>query len=113
MVQPNMGMMLKTDLYRRISLHWAWKSRSLFRRSPGLFSTDLEANCAAWELSGEYPVVVPANGLGFCHLPDEAPEKALSAQTGIKEAKTRVIKWLLARGWRPIRYRQGKLSNQL
>ena len=103
MVQPNMGMMLKTELYRRISLHWAWKSRSLFRRLPGLFSTDLEANCAAWELSGEYPVVVPANGPGFCRLPDEAPEKALSAQEGIKEAKTKVMQWLLARGWRPLR----------
>src|SRR5690554_6893522 len=70
MIQPNMGMMLKTDLYRRIALHWAWESRRLFRHSPGLFSTDLEANCAAWDLSGEHPAVVPADGLGYRHLPD-------------------------------------------
>ena len=89
MVQPNMGMMLfKADLYRRISLHWAWKSQALFRRLPGLFSTDLEANCAAWELSGEYPVVVPADGPGFCHLPDEAPGKSpLAARRELKKQR--------------------------
>lgn len=106
MLQPNLGMMLKTELYRRIPLHWAWNTRLLIPRRSGIFSTDLEANCAAWELTGEYPVVVPAEAAGFQPLPDEAPEKALSAQKGVKETKTKILQWLIAHGWQPSRMRR-------
>src|SRR5690554_117564 len=101
MIQPNMGMMLKTELYRRIPLHWAWNSRFLLPRRSGIFSTDLEVNCAAWDLTGQHPAVVPAGAIGFQSLPDEAPEKALSAQKGIKATKTKILQWLISHGWQP------------
>ena len=89
--------MLKTELYRRLSNHWAWGSLKVL--SPGAFSTDLAVSCAIRDLAGNYPAVVPTKGKGYIPLPEEAPEKALKNQRGVWKERTKVLKWLVAHGW--------------
>lgn len=96
MVMPNKGMLLKTSLYRGIPNHWAWDAQQVL--SPGIFTTDLSASCAIWDLTKKYPAVVPVTG-GFEKLRDEAPKKALRRQKNIFEEKSKVLRWLVAHGW--------------
>lgn len=105
MVQPNMGLLIRTDLYRKLLTHWAWGAQKVITHRPGIFSTDLEINCAIWDLTKERPVVVPAEPKGFQKLPDEAPEKALMNQKGIYKEKSKALRWLVEHGWQMLRAR--------
>jgi hypothetical protein len=105
MVQPNMGLLIRTDLYRRLLNHWAWGAQKVIDHRPGIFSTDLEINCAIWDLTKERPVVIPAEPKGFQKLPDEAPEKALMNQAGIYNEKSKALRWLVRNGWQMLRAR--------
>jgi hypothetical protein len=100
MVMPNKGMMLKTTLYRLIPDHWAWGALEVL--SPNLFTSDLSSSCAIWDLAKRPPAVVPAVA-GYKTLTDEAPDKALKRQKNIFREKTKVLRWLVARGWRLVR----------
>lgn len=103
MAQPNMGLMMKRDLYRKIPNHWAWGSQKIIDHRRGIYSTDLEMNCAIWDITRKHPVIIPVASEGYQTIPDEAPEKALMNQKGIYNEKTKVLKWLVAHGWRLLK----------
>jgi hypothetical protein len=97
MIMPNKGMMLETRLYRLIPPHWAWGAVEVL--SPNIFTSDLSASCAVTDLAKRPPAVVPGPA-GFERLHDEAPEKALKRQKNIIREKTKVLRWLVAHGWK-------------
>lgn len=99
MVMPNKGMMLKTSLYRLIPDHWAWEALKVL--SKNIFTTDLSASCAVWDLTKKHPAIVPASK-GFEKLRDEAPHKALKRQKNIFHEKSKILRWLVAHGWKLI-----------
>jgi|SRR5690554_3964532 len=103
MIQPNMGLLIRTDLYRKLLKHWSWGAQQVIDHRPGIFSTDLELNCAIWDLAKERPVVVPAKPKGYQKLPDEAPDKALMNQKGIYQEKSKALKWLVQHGWKMLK----------
>lgn len=99
LVMPNKGMMLRTDLYKLIPDHWAWGALKVL--SPKIFTTDLSASCAIWDLTKSHPAVVPA-AHGFEQLRDEAPKKALRRQKNIFHEKSKILRWLVSHGWKMI-----------
>ena len=101
MVLPYGGLLLSTDLCRRILDHWAWQFKEAVR--PGFIATDLAVSCAILDLTGQHPVVVPSNGSGMEPLKDEAPHKALSHQKGAREEKTKILRWMIDHGWKPLK----------
>jgi len=102
LVLPYHGMMLKASLYRRIPQHWAWKALGSVR--PGYFFTDQAMTCAIWDLTGEYPVIIPSKEIGYQKLPEESPGVALSKQEGRYQEFVKIWRWLLAHGWRFRRF---------
>jgi len=101
LVLPYGGMLLTTDLCRRILNHWAWKFKDAVR--PGFIATDLAVSCAILNLTGQRAVVVPVNGNGIIKLKDEAPDKALCHQKGVAEEKTKILIWMIQHGWKPLK----------
>lgn len=101
LVLPFGGMLLTTDLCRRILDHWAWEFKEAVR--PGFIATDLAVSCAILDLTGRHAVVVPVKGRGINKLKDEAPHKALCRQKGAGEEKTKILKWMIHRGWKPLK----------
>ncbi len=97
MVMPNKGMMLKTSLYRFIPDNWAWEALKVL--SPKIFTTDLSASCAIWDLTRKHPAIVPVRK-GFEKLRDEAPQKALRRQKNIYHEKSKILRWLVSHGWK-------------
>lgn len=106
LVLPYGGLLILTDLCRRLLDHWAWKFKESVR--PGFIATDLAVSCAIQDLTGEHPVVVPANGRGLEKLKDEAPHKALSHQKGAREEKTKILRWMIKHGWKPLKMKAKK-----
>lgn len=102
LVMPNKGMMLKTSLYKLIPDHWAWGALKVL--SPNIFTTDLSASCAIWDLTKKHPAIVPVSK-GFEKLRDEAPKKALRRQKNIFHEKSKILRWLVSHGWRLINYK--------
>jgi hypothetical protein len=94
----NRGMILKKELCRPILDHWVWGSLKAVRK--GFITTDIPVSCAILDLTGQHPVVVPVNGRGFFDLPDEAPEKASRNQKNFIKERTKMLKWLVNKGWR-------------
>lgn len=94
---PSRGMLIKTEIYRRIPHHWAWGSLKVL--SPGAFSTDLAMSCAIWDISRKHIAVVPAHPQGFMELEDESPDKALKHQKGVWKERSKVLVWLVEKGW--------------
>ncbi len=94
----NRGMILKKDLCRLILDHWVWGSLKAVRK--GFITTDIPVSCAILDLTGQHPVVVPVEGCGYRYLPDEAPEKASRNQKNFIEERTKMLKWLVNKGWR-------------
>ncbi|HEY8464841.1 MAG TPA: glycosyltransferase [Bacillota bacterium] len=94
----NRGMIMNTDLYRSILKHWAWGCLQQVRQ--GFFTTDIPVSCATYDRTGRHPMVVPVSGRGYVMLPDEAPEKALRNQKNFNAEKTKILKWLVKRGWK-------------
>ncbi len=101
LVLPYGGLLLTTDLCRRILEHWSWKFKEAVR--PGFIATDLAVSCAILDLTKQHPVVVPVNGRGMVKLKDEAPHKALSRQKGAREEKTKILRWMINHGWKPLK----------
>lgn len=99
LVMPNKGMMLKTSLYQLIPDHWAWGALKVL--SPKIYTTDLSASCAIWDLTKKHPAIVPV-AHGFEQLKDEAPKKALRRQKNIFHEKSKILRWLVAHGWKLI-----------
>lgn len=97
LVMPNKGMMLKSGLYKLIPDHWAWEALKVL--SPNIFTTDLTASCAICDLTKRHPAIVPVAN-GFEKLHDEAPKKALRRQKNIFHEKSKILRWLVAHGWR-------------
>ena len=93
----NRGMVLKKELCRPILDHWVWGSLKAVRK--GFITTDIPVSCAILDLTGRHPVVVPVNGRGYVCLPDEAPEKASRNQKNFYEERTKMLKWLVNKGW--------------
>lgn len=102
LILPYHGMMMKTSVYRRIPQHWAWKALRTVK--PGYFFTDQAMSCAVWDLTRDYPVVIPVKGLGYQQLPEETPGAALSKQEGRYEEFIKIWRWLLDNGWRFRRF---------
>lgn len=101
MVLPFGGLLISTELCRKILDHWSWQFKEAVR--PGFIATDLAVSCGILDLTGQHPVVVPSNGNGIEKLKDEAPHKALSHQKGAKEEKTKILRWMIAHGWKPLK----------
>ncbi len=101
LVLPYGGLLMTTDLCRRILDHWAWKFKDAVR--PGFIATDMAVSCAILDLTGHHAVIVPVNGHGMVKLKDEAPHKALSHQKGASEEKTKILKWMINHGWKPLK----------
>jgi hypothetical protein len=101
LVLPYGGLLISTELCRRILDHWAWKFKEAVR--PGFIATDLAVSCAIYDLTGQRPVVVPSNGSGMEKLKDEAPHKALSHQKGARIEKTKILRWMINQGWKPLK----------
>lgn len=97
-VIANRGMILKTDLCRSIINHWVWDCLKAVRK--GFIITDIPVSCAILDITGKHPVVVPVKGRGYRTLPDEAPKKALRKQKDYYEQKTKILKWLVKKGWK-------------
>ena len=94
----NRGLMLKNDLCRSIVNHWVWGCLKAVRK--GFIITDIPVSCAIHDLTGKHPVVVPVSGMGYKILPDEAPESALRNQKNYYQEKTKVLQWLVNKGWK-------------
>lgn len=107
MVMPNKGMMLKTSLYQLIPQHWAWEATKVLNKN--IFTTDLSASCAIWDLTKKHPAVVPVSK-GFDNLHDEAPHKALRRQKNIYHEKSKILRWLVAHGWKLMNLRSSRLK---
>ncbi len=97
-VISNRGMILKTDLCRPILDHWVWGCLKAVRK--GFMTTDIPVSCAILDLTGRHPVVVPVAGRGYVYLPDEAPEKASRNQKNYYEERTKMLQWLVNKGWK-------------
>lgn len=97
-VISNRGMILKKELCRPILDHWVWGS--LKAVSKGFITTDIPVSCAILDLTGHHPVVAPVNGRGYLYLPDEAPEKASRNQKNFIKERTKMLKWLVNKGWK-------------
>ena len=97
-VISNRGMILKKELCRPILDHWVWGSLNAVRK--GFITTDIPVSCAILDLTGRHPVVAPVNGRGYLYLPDEAPEKASRNQKNFIKERTKMLKWLVNRGWK-------------
>lgn len=106
LVLPYGGLLISTDLCRRLLDHWAWKSKEAVR--PGFIATDLAVSCSILDLTGRRAVVVPSNGPGMVKLKDEAPHKALSHQKGAKVEKTKILRWMINHGWKPLKMEKTK-----
>lgn len=109
MVMPNKGMMLRTSLYRLIPGHWAWEALKVL--SPNIFSSDLSASCAIWDLTKKHPAIVPVSK-GFETLRNEAPKKALCRQKNIFHEKSKILRWLVSHGWKLVNYRSSGLEKK-
>jgi hypothetical protein len=96
-VISNRGMILKKELCRPILDHWVWGSLKAVRK--GFITTDIPVSCAILDLTGRHSVVVPVNGCGYRYLPDEAPQKASRNQKNYTEERTKMLKWLVNKGW--------------
>lgn len=94
----NRGLIIKTALCRSIVNHWVWGCLKTVRR--GFIITDIPASCAIHDLTGKHPVVVPVSGMGYKALPDEAPELALRSQKNYHQEKTKILQWLVNKGWK-------------
>lgn len=97
-VIANRGMIIKNDLCQSILNHWAWDSLNAARK--GFIITDIPVSCAIFDLTHKHPVVVPVAGRGYVGLKDEAPEKALRKQKNYFKEKTKILKWLVNKGWK-------------
>ncbi len=94
----NRGLIIKTDLCRSIVNHWVWGCLKTARK--GFIITDIPVSCAIFDLTSKHPVVVPVAGQGYEILPDEAPEKALRCQKNYYKEKTKILQWLVNKGWK-------------
>lgn len=94
----NRGLIFKKDLCRPILDHWVWGSLKAVNK--GFITTDIPVSCAILDLTGQHPVVVPVNGRGYCYLPDEAPEKASRNQKNFYGERTKMLQWLVNKGWK-------------
>lgn len=94
----NRGLIFKKKLCRPILDHWAWGSLKAVNK--GFITTDIPVSCAILDLTGQHPVVVPVNGRGYFELPDEAPEKASRNQKNFRQERTKMLKWLVNKGWK-------------
>lgn len=94
----NRGLIFKKELCGPILAHWAWGSLKAVDK--GFITTDIPVSCAILDLTGQHPVVVPVNGSGYFDLPDEAPEKASRNQKNFYEERTKMLKWLVNKGWK-------------
>ncbi len=105
MVMPNKGMMIKTTIYQLIPKHWAWEALKVL--SKNIFTTDLSASCAIWDLTKKNLAVVPVSK-GYEIIRDEAPKKALKRQKNIYHEKSKILCWLVAHGWKLFNSRKLK-----
>lgn len=94
----NRGFIFKKELCRPILNHWAWGSLKAVNK--GFITTDIPVSFAILDLTDQHPVVVPVNGRGYFDLPDEAPEKASRNQKNFIEERTKMLKWLVNKGWK-------------
>lgn len=94
----NRGMIIKKELCRLILDHWVWGCLKAVRK--GFITTDIPVSCAILDLTHKHPVVAPVTGRGYICLPDEAPEKASRNQKNFYEEKTKMLKWLVNKGWK-------------
>jgi hypothetical protein len=104
LVLPYGGLLISTELCRRILDHWAWKFKEAVR--PGFIATDLAVSCAILDLTGQHAIVAPSNGIGMEKLKDEAPHKALSRQKGARTEKTKILRWMINHGWKPLKMKK-------
>lgn len=100
LIIPNKGLLLKTSLYQGIHQHWAWNALKNVRSGPEYFFTDQAMNCALWDMTKQYPVVVPSKGIGSIHLREETRGAALSKHKGRYVEFVKIWKWLLDHGWK-------------
>lgn len=108
LVLPFGGMILTTKLCRRILKHWSWGFKEAVR--PGFIATDLAVSCAILDITGKHPVVVPSEGRGLEKLKDEAPHKALCRQKGAGTEKTKILKWMIKHGWKPLKMKSSVIK---
>lgn len=97
-VISNRGLIFKKELCRPILDHWVWGSLKAVRK--GFITTDIPVSCAILNLTGQHPVVVPVDGRGYRCLLDESPQKASRNQKNFKEERTKMLKWLINKGWK-------------
>lgn len=109
LVLPYGGLLIPTELCRRLLNHWAWKFKEAVR--PGFIATDLAVSCAILDLTGQHAVVVPSNGNGMEQLHDEAPHKALSRQKGARVEKTKILRWMISHNWKPLKMKKLKKNS--